>query len=341
MTSISIQENKMRHRMLAIIFLLNIVLTGQWVQASEMTHNEVTSWFTNPKVQSSVEQIYQLALQDQVPEIQTSLDGMPMPRQEVVRYLFLKKVEDTRLVLSPRLAIFIQSHQTRQPLYQYSESGEGYSVTLPAFNASLVANRLINHWKLDQTTLDFIIEAENNQLQLANWLQGDDYQVKQKEALFVTEADSLSPQALQFLSNQLVGNSLNWLPTTPIVIKLAQLTKDERLYNLLWKMKGDDHSLKEIQRLAQQADPFSLQQVMNATHNPAIKPIALKQLTSIKPMPESVQTFLIERLNHSGDGLLVAQTLSESEHYDWLVSLLESGQVSQSQALLKSIAAIE
>ena len=56
MTSISIQENKMRHRMLAIIFLLNIVLSGQWVQASEMTHNEVTSWLTNPKVQSSVEQ---------------------------------------------------------------------------------------------------------------------------------------------------------------------------------------------------------------------------------------------------------------------------------------------
>ncbi|GLT16128.1 hypothetical protein [Vibrio algivorus] len=331
----------MRQGLSAIIFLLSIVLFGPFVQANEMTQSEVSSWLSNPNTQSSADHLYQLALQDKVPEIQMLLDEMSMPRQEVVRYLFLKKVERTRLVLSPRLAIFIQLHQTRQPHYQYSESGEGYSVTLSAFNTSLVANRLISHWKQDQTTLDFIIEAENNQLLLSSWLQGDDYQVKKKEALFVAEADSLSPQALQFLSNQLVGNSLKWLPTTPIVIKLAQLTKDERLYNLLWKMKGDDHSLKEIQRLAQKADQFSLQQVMNATQNPVIKPIALKQLTSIKPMSESVQTFLIERLNHSGDGLLVAQTLSESEHYDWLISLLESGQVSQSQALLKSIAAIK
>ncbi|MFH0257826.1 hypothetical protein ACGRL8_12530 [Vibrio rumoiensis] len=332
----------MRQGLSAIIFLLFIVLFGPIAQASEMTQSEVSSWLNNPSAQSSADHIYQLALQDKVPDIQDSLESIPLPKQEAVRYLLLKKIEDANLVLTPRMAIFIQSQQTHQPVYQFTESGDGYSVTLPAFNASLVATRLINDWKQDQTTIDFIIDAENNQLQLANWLQGDTYDVQQKEMLFLKEADSLSLQALQYLSNQLVGNSVvNWLPSTSVVIKLAQLTDDEQLYSLLWKMKADDHTTQELQRLAQVGDEFALQQIMNATQNPTIKSMAINQLVAIKPMTEQVHAFLVEKLNHTRDGLMVAQALSSTEHHDWLISLLQSGQVEQSQILLNALAVAE
>lgn len=328
----------MRQGLSAIIFLLSIVLFGPFAQASEMTQSEVSSWLNNPNAQSSADHLYQLALQDKVPEIQSSLDSTPLPKQEVVRYLLLKKIEDGRLVLSSRLAIFIQSQQTLSPRYQVTESGDGYSVTLPAFNASLVATRLVSDWEQDQTNIDFIIKAENNQLQLANWLQGDAYHIQQKEDLFLKEADSLSLQALQHLSNQLVGNSIvKWLPSTSIVIKLAQLTDDERLYSLLWKMKADEKSIQELQRLAEVGDEFALQQIMNATQNPTIKSIAINHLVGIKPMTTQVQAFLVDKLNHNRDGLMVAQALSSTEHHDWLISLLQSGQVSQSQTLLNSL----
>lgn len=328
----------MRQGLSAIIFLLSIVLFGPFAQASEMTQSEVSSWLNNPNAQSSADHLYQLALQDKVPEIQSSLDSTPLPKQEVVRYLLLKKIEDGRLVLSSRLAIFIQSQQTLSPRYQVTESGDGYSVTLPAFNASLVATRLVSDWEQDQTNIDFIIKAENNQLQLASWLQGDAYHIQQKEDLFLKEADSLSLQALQHLSNQLVGNSIvKWLPSTSIVIKLAQLTDDERLYSLLWKMKADEKSIQELQRLAEVGDEFALQQIMNATQNPTIKSIAINHLVGIKLMTTQVQAFLVDKLNHNRDGLMVAQALSSTEHHDWLISLLQSGQVSQSQTLLNSL----
>lgn len=328
----------MRQGLSAIIFLLSIVLFGPFAQAIEMTQSEVSSWLNNPNAQSSADHLYQLALQDKVPEIQSSLDSTPLPKQEVVRYLLLKKIEDGRLVLSSRLAIFIQSQQTLSPRYQVTESGDGYSVTLPAFNASLVATRLVSDWEQDQTNIDFIIKAENNQLQLASWLQGDAYHIQQKEDLFLKEADSLSLQALQHLSNQLVGNSIvKWLPSTSIVIKLAQLTDDERLYSLLWKMKADEKSIQELQRLAEVGDEFALQQIMNATQNPTIKSIAINHLVGIKPMTTQVQAFLVDKLNHNRDGLMVAQALSSTEHHDWLISLLQSGQVSQSQTLLNSL----
>ena len=328
----------MRQGLSAIIFLLSIVLFGPFAQASEMTQSEVSSWLNNSNAQSSADHLYQLALQDKVSEIQSSLDSTPLPKQEVVRYLLLKKIEDGRLVLSSRLAIFIQSQQTQSPRYQFTESGDDYSVTLPAFNASLVATRLVSDWEQDQTNIDFIIKAETNQLQLASWLQGDAYHIQQKEDLFLKEADSLSLQALQHLSNQLVGNSIvKWLPSTSIVIKLAQLTNDERLYSLLWKMKADDKSIQELQRLAEVGDEFSLQQIMNATQNPTIKSIAINHLVGIKPMTTQVQAFLVDKLNHNRDGLMVAQALSSTEHHEWLISLLQSGQVSQSQTLLNSL----
>lgn len=330
----------MRQGLLAFIFLLTIGLFGRFSFAAEMTQDEVNAWLNDTQVLASVDQAYQYALQDKATQIQDELQSMSLPKQEVVRFLLLKKIEQQKLVLTPRMAILIQSQQHHQPVYQLVENNKDYSVVYPVFNASLIANRLISNWKQDQINIDFIIAAETGELQLDKWLQGDSFQRQQKEALFMQEVDSLSPKALQNLAQQLVGTGvIKWLPSTSVVVKLAQLTEDARLYDLLWKMKVDEESLGEVRRLAQVADPFSIQQIMNATNNPALKPIAIAGLVNIQPMTEQVQTFLVDKLNQHSDGLMVARALSESSHHNWLISVLEAGQISHAQDLLKSVQA--
>lgn len=329
----------MRQGLLAIMFLL-VGLFTRVSLATQMTQDDVSAWLVDAQVQISVEQLYQDAVKDDATKIQDTLQRMPLPKQEVVRFLLLKKIENEQLVLTPRLAIFIQSQKNHQPIYQAVEISDDYSTEYPVFNASLIANRLIRTWKQDQTNIDFIIAAESGDLQLATWMQGDAFQQKQREELFLNEVESLSPSALHSLSEQLVGPGVvKWLPSSRVVIKLAQLTEDPRLYDLLWKMKVNDYSIKEVSRLAQQADAFSIQQLMNATKNPALKSDAIAGLVRLQPMPESVETFLVEKLKQNSDGLMVARALSDSAHHSWLISLLQQGQISHAQDLLKSVQA--
>ncbi|MFV0574281.1 MAG: hypothetical protein ACK5NC_02485 [Vibrio sp.] len=331
-------KKRLRQGLLAIVFLLFIGTFGPTAWAAEITQDEVNLWQTEPNIQSSADKLYHDALQDNIPQLQEALHALPLPDQEVARFLLLKKIEEQGLVLTPRLAIFVQSQQKHKPIYQVSESGDGYTALVPVFNTSLIADRLIQNWNEDQAVLDFIIAAENEKLELATWLTGNDSEVKKKEALFLEEADSLSPKALNYFVSQLSGDDLvKWLPPNSILVKLAQLTKDEGIYRLLWKTKVDDSTLGEIRRLTKVGDNFSVNQVIDASENPALKTTAIEQLVTIKPMPLDVQRFLMERLNRGGDGLMVAMALSKSEHQDWLMMLLKSGQIEGSKSLMNSI----
>lgn len=330
----------MKHGWLMMSWWLLLGLFSHSSAATVMTQEEASSWMVNPQVQVSTEQLYQLALQDKIADLQTALQAIPLPKQEVTRYLLLKRIESDHLALSPSLLVFLQSQQQQQPVYQLIESYEDYSTSYPAFNTALVANRVLSAWQQEQRNIDLIMAVESGELQLKDWLQGDEFQRQQKEQLFLQEVDRFSEPALQQLVQQIDGSSVvQWLPSTAIVIKLAQRTQDEKLYDVLWKMKANDSSVEEVQRLGQVADSFSLQQVMNATKNPVLKPLAIQQLVKVQPMTPSIQAFLIEKLNQNSDGLMVARALSESEHHDWLVSLVQEGQVSHGQNLLQSMQA--
>ncbi|OEF27206.1 hypothetical protein [Vibrio rumoiensis] len=328
----------MRQGLLAVTLLLNAVLWVPLGHAIEITQEEVTSWLNNSQVHQSVDNIYQDVLLDKARVVEKALAQIPLPKQEVVRYLLLRKIEMERLVLTPRMSIFIKSQQQHSPVYSVSDNGDGYTAIMPAFNSSLIANRLISNWKQDQTTIDFIIAVESQDLDLPNWLKGNSQLTKEHEALLLKEADSLSPQALDYLVNQLVGTSLiKWVPSTAVVIKLAQLTEDQRMYNLLWKMKGNEDSQNEVRRLASVGNAFSVKQLIEASQNPALKNTAIGELVNIQPMSLEAKDFLVDKLNHVDDGVLVAQALSDSPHRDWLVNLLESGGVKKSQSLMQAL----
>lgn len=325
----------MRQGLLAITLLLNVVLWSPLTLALEMTQEEADSWLVDPQVLHSTNNIYQDVLLDNADVVSSTLAQIPQPKQEVIRFLLLKKIESQRLILTPRMAIFIKLQQQRPSIYTVSDSGDDYTASLSVFNSSLIANRLISNWKQDQTTIDFIIAVESQNLDLFHWLKGSSLILEEHETLLVNEADSLSPRALEYLVNQLVGEPLiQWVPSTTVVVKLAQLTQDQRLYSLLWKMKSNKATEGEVKRLVSVGDDFSVKQLIEAAQNPALKNMVIEGLVLIQPMAETTKNFLVSKLNNADDGPIVTQALSSSAYRSWFIDLVENGRIKNAQVLM-------
>ena len=143
----------------------------------------------------------------------------------------------------------------------------------------------------------FVLDAEKQNLNLKEWLTGSEHQVQTREALLIRELDSLSPEAVNYLAKQLTESPIvSWLPSTEVVVRLAQVSEDPDVYQILWKMKADYHSQAELVRLAESKSPFALEQVMAATKNPRLKEEAITLLTRVNPLSEEVKDFLVSRM---------------------------------------------
>ncbi|MCA2442092.1 MULTISPECIES: hypothetical protein, partial [Vibrio] len=231
---------------------------------------------------------------------------------EVVRFRLLEKLEQQNIILTPRMALFVESQVRLTPTYQMLERGDGYEFSVPAFNYPAIASRLIKRWKQDQSTLDFVLQAERKELNLQQWLTGTSQQIQTRESLLIRELDSLSPSALKALTTQLTqANVTSWLPSTAVVVRMAQVSQDKAMYDLLWRMRADYNSQQELKRLADTGDAFSLQQLMNATINPSLKPHAIRLLTKSNPLSPEVKQFLIAKMALSEEATLVARQLAQ------------------------------
>lgn len=56
--------------------------------------------------------------------------------------------------------------------------------------------------------LVFVLDAEKQELDLKEWLSGSEYQVQTREALLIRGLDSLSPEAVDYLTRQLTTSSI-------------------------------------------------------------------------------------------------------------------------------------
>ncbi|MDW2143970.1 hypothetical protein R7034_25530, partial [Vibrio sp. 1833] len=252
-------------------------------------------------------------------------DRLAFPQQEVVRFRLLEKLEQQTIILTPRMALFVESQVRLTPTYQMLERGDGYEFSVPAFNYPAIASRLIKRWKQDQSTLDFVLQAERKELNLQQWLTGTSQQIQTRESLLIRELDSLSPSALKALTTQLTqANVTSWLPSTAVVVRMAQVSQDKAMYDLLWRMRADYNSQQELKRLADTGDAFSLQQLMNATINPSLKPHAIRLLTKSNPLSPEVKQFLIAKMALSEEATLVARQLAQQGHQTWLEELISS-----------------
>ncbi|MEJ3625869.1 hypothetical protein WFH56_21735 [Vibrio vulnificus] len=317
----------MQHGLLSSL-LLSLSLFGmpQIALAKEVPADTVQQWLQDQQVESKVSELLDYALRDKTNELKFSLERLALPQQEVVRYVLLDKLEKNQVILTPRMALFVESQIKRTPAYQVVEKGEGYEFTVPAFNYPAIASRLIKRWKQDQSTLEFILLAEQGKLDLQTWLSGSMNQIQLRESLLLKELDSLSPEALDRLVNQLVDKPITtWLPSSAVVVRFAQVSERSDLYHLLWRMKADHNSQAELTRLATIGDEQALQQVMAAALNPSLKEQAIQVLASKHPLSQDVKQFLITRMALPDDAALVAKELSKQGHERWLQEVLSGG----------------
>ncbi|EGR0671237.1 hypothetical protein [Vibrio vulnificus] len=317
----------MQHGLLSSLLLsLSLFWMPQIALAKEVPADTVQQWLQDQQVESKVSELLDYALRDKTNELKFSLERLALPQQEVVRYVLLDKLEKNQVILTPRMALFVESQIKRTPAYQVVEKGEGYEFTVPAFNYPAIASRLIKRWKQDQSTLEFILLAEQGKLDLQTWLSGSTNQVQLREFLLLKELDSLSPEALERLVSQLVDKPITtWLPSSSVVVRFAQVSERSDVYHLLWRMKADHNSQAELIRLASMGDEQALQQVMAAALNPSLKEQAIQVLASKHPLSQDVKQFLITRMALPDDAALVAKELSKQGHERWLQEVLSGG----------------
>lgn len=316
----------MQHGMLSSLLLSSLLLCSvPNVAASEMEAQQVEQWLQEPQVQGKVAELFQLAIEDDVDGLNFALQRLSLPFQEATRFLLLKKIEDHNLALTSKMALFVEQQKVMVPTYQVLERGDGYEFSVPAFDYPAIANRLLKQWRQDQSTLHFLLAAERQELVLKQWLSGSDYQVQTREALLIHELDSLSPGAVNYLTQQLTEEAVtSWLPSSSVMVRLAQVSRDPGVYKLLWLMKASFQSEQELIRLAQVGDAFSLSQVIAASHNPSLKQLAISELAKVRPMTEPVKEFLISKMSLSEDARFIAGELISQGHRSWLQELVNS-----------------
>ncbi|HHJ3243365.1 TPA: hypothetical protein ACQJOV_004505 [Vibrio parahaemolyticus] len=309
----------------SLLLSLSLLTLPVAVSAKEMQESVVEQWLQDTQIQTKVSELLEYVVRDEVDSLKFSLDRLAFPQQEVVRFRLLEKLEQQNIILTPRMALFVESQVRLTPTYQMLERGDGYEFSVPAFNYPAIASRLIKRWKQDQSTLDFVLHAERKELNLQQWLTGTSQQIQTRESLLIRELDSLSPSALKALTTQLTqANVTSWLPSTAVVVRMAQVSQDKAMYDLLWRMRADYNSQQELKRLADTGDAFSLQQLMNATINPSLKPHAIRLLTKSNPLSPEVKQFLIAKMALSEEATLVARQLAQQGHQTWLEELISS-----------------
>ncbi|MCK6265507.1 hypothetical protein KP803_19790 [Vibrio sp. ZSDE26] len=322
--------------LLSVLLLSSLLFVPFAAYATLMEPITVKQWLKDEHVHRKVTELMHYVDDDELDSLKFALERLALPQQEVARFVLLSTIENQHRAISPKMAMFLERQIAYSPTYKVLERGEGYEFTVPAFNYPATASRLLKQWQQDQTTLDFILSAERKELKLQQWLSGSDYLMQTRESLLIRELESLSPEAVFALTEQLTSQTItSWLPSSKVMVQLAKVSKSEDVYHLLWRMKSDFYTESELERLAAESDAFSISQVMSATANPVLKQQAFTALVKTKPMNEDVKLFLLSKMQLTEDASLVAYELERQGYRGWLEELVNSKQKLNTEAILQ------
>ncbi|MFV0450528.1 MAG: hypothetical protein ACK5MF_19170 [Vibrio sp.] len=322
-----------------VLFRLFLSLLFAWtpVCAVEVSTVSQQRLLQDNPLQQKVAELVDLAIKDDIDALSFALERISLPQQEAARFLLLQHIEQHQIALSEHLFQFVEKQKNIVPVYQVLEKGQGYEFSVPAFDYIAIAHRLTKQWKKDQSVVNFMLNAESGELHLQQWLTGPDYLVQEREDLLLSEFAHLSDNVQHQLVKQLTDvKVVSWLPSSTVMVKMAQVTNDAPLYKLLWLMRADFYVEQELDRLAERGDDFAIQQIMLAADNPRLATNALQCLVKIpKPFSDEVKQFLVKRLENSTDAPVVAQALAEQGYQPWLKELLNNNRRVESQAILQ------
>lgn len=322
--------------------LLTLSLLIMPARAVEISPQQREQLLQDNQLQQKVAELVEMAVKDDVDALNFALQRLALPQQEAVRYLLLQHLDQSQLALTPFMVSFVESQRQAAPVYRTMEKGEGYEFSVPAFDYPSIANRLVKQWNQDQKVLDFVFRAERYELNLKQWLSGNDHLVQVREALLIRELGNLSLPAVQALTQQLTQAAVtSWLPSSSVMVRLAQVSEDAQMYKLLWLMRADfyvEQELERLARLARQGDEFAIAQLMVAEGNPRLKAQALQELARLNPMSDEVKAFLVSRLGRAEEAPIVAQALVEQGYHSWLQDLLTNNRQVKRHAILRVLA---
>ena len=316
---------------------LSLLLSCLPASAVEISPASQNKLIHDVQLQAKVSELVDLALKDDIDSLSFAIQRIALPQQEAARYLLLQYMEDHQVALSGQMVSFIEQQKSIVPVYQVLEKGEGYEFSIPAFDYIAIAHRLLKQWRQDQSVIDFMVKAEDQELDLHQWLSGPKYLVQEREDLLIREFDGLSDKAKTALVEQITeAKVVSWIPSSEVMVKMSQVTNDDKLYKLLWLMRADFYIEQELARLSTQETDFSTKQLMLAASNPRLSKSALQSLVKTSaPLSDDVKSFLVKRLQNSSEAPIVAQALVEQGYDSWLKELLQTNRHVESQAILQ------
>ncbi|MDC0612629.1 hypothetical protein OAP63_18000 [Vibrio sp.] len=328
----------MQQGMLSSLLLSFSLLAPFSVSAADISMTERNQLLQDKQLQNKVSELMEYVKKDDIDSLEFALDQLAFPQQESLRYMLIKKLYDENAVLSVQMKHFVVEQRSLKPVYYVLQKGDGYEFTLPAFDYPNIANRILKAWIQDKSTLDFILKAEHNELNLRDWLSGDEQFVHEHEALLNREIDSLTDEAVHSLVAQITETKVTtWLPSSAAMATLVRASNDPKLYKLFWLMKADINMENELTRLSNlKDDSFAINQIMLASKNPRLKQQALVALTRIQPLPDHVKNYLITQMKDSDQAYYVASALKE-QGYRTLLSDLIATNVKVNHKVLQQV----
>ncbi|CAM3128948.1 hypothetical protein [Vibrio rarus] len=306
------------HKKLLATLLAAMLSCSFAVQAIDLSVQKKQQMLADSQSQDIAKQIVSLAFSGQSDEANFRLLRVKQPEQEVVRYLVIKTISDRHPEYTSDLAVFVDTQRKVVPSLRIVDQGEGFRFSSPAFSYQQRAQRLIDSWKLNDQEIELYIGVENEKLALRTWLTEDPELSSQREKLLIDNVDKFSPQALNFLIDQITDeNVVSWLPSSDVMVAMATVSRNPHLYSLLWKMKAGNAQSRELERLGQDGSDFSIQQLILASENPSLNKRSLQLLAKYAPASQHADDFLVSRMANQNDAKVITTSIEAYGYGRW------------------------
>ncbi|WP_159065003.1 hypothetical protein [Thaumasiovibrio subtropicus] len=316
------KQRNMRHRLRTYLLCLIFAVP---LGAKELTPQQVSAVLNSDQLANALAGLSFVFNQSDISRLESHLNTLH-PREKEAAKLMLVDYAATLPDLSPEQLAWLYQLSTEHPTYSVKSQGDGYVVSMRAFNYGLLAHGVVTDWQHQQEADAIFAQLEAGELTLTEWLKVPLTDYYPRRDTFLSRVDSMSPEAIELMVAEF-GPKMNrmlWLPDNAVIAALAARSGNEALHGLLWRRRTDAFSLDELQRLANLApDGYAVEQLIIATGNPSLKSSAYQQLARLQPMPFDVQHFLIAKLDEVEDGGLVANQLATQGYRDWISELAQ------------------
>ncbi|PMG82131.1 hypothetical protein BCU83_08070 [Vibrio breoganii] len=306
------------HKKLLATLLSAMLGSSFAVQAIELSVEDKQQMLSDAQSQESAQRIVSLALSEQSDQANFNLLRIKQPQQEVVRFLAIKSISESAPQYTSDLAVFVDTQRKVAPSLKIVEQGDGFRFVSPAFSYQIMAQRLIDDWKLDDQIIELYVGVENEQLDLRAWLTEHPDLTSQREKLLINNIDTISDEGLAYLVEQITDNSvLSWLPSSDLMVAMATRSNNPELYDIVWKMKADSALSRELERLGQDGSDFSIQQMIVASQNPSLSERSLQLLAKYAPTSQPAEDFLVSRMSNQGDAQVITESIQGYGYNSW------------------------